>query len=242
MLHSFCSDVNNKDIIKQVDKSEPHKQKTYWQILAKLFISQIKSVYIMILEQDVLCLWNTDAPVVSIYNLRNGYMSYLLVFTFRSLYNLLGAVLAIFISILKKYLTQDYRYCKLKKNFWKVLYIMLRTSVEIWWYFVAKICVKRNLSPGLLRWSSLQTNEGQRQTEFHLVGFKNKIIKCLRRWQYDPLIIERTLGLVLGPSTDLYRPFLKHCTRIYKAVGLYDGPCQNLLRGDKVMIFVPFDC
>ena len=39
------------------------------------------------------------------------------------------------------------------------------------------------------------------------------------KWQYDPVIIERTIGLVLGPSTALYEPFLKHCTLTNKAVG-----------------------
>ena len=47
----------------------------------------------------------------------------------------------------------------------------------------------------------------------------SKIIQRLRRRQYDPLIIERTIGLVLGPSTTLYGPFLKHCTLTNKAVG-----------------------
>ena len=77
------------------------------------------------------------------------------------------------LQITSKLLTQGYRY---------ILYHKLRkylessldhtpTVVEIWWYFVPRICDKRNLSPGLLRWSSLQTKEGQRHTEFHLVGF-----------------------------------------------------------------------
>ena len=70
----------------------------------------------------------------------------------------------------------------------------------------------------------------------------SKIVKRLRRRQYDPLIIDRTIGLVLGPCTALYKPFLKHCTLTNKAVGLYDGPWPNLLRGDKVLIFVPSDC
>ena len=35
----------------------------------------------------------------------------------------------------------------------------------------------------------------------------------------DPLIIENTIGLVLGPSTALCRSFLKHCTLTNKAVG-----------------------
>ena len=37
--------------------------------------------------------------------------------------------------------------------------------------------------------------------------------------QYDQVIIERTIGLVLGPSTALYEQFLKHCTLTNKAVG-----------------------
>ena len=47
----------------------------------------------------------------------------------------------------------------------------------------------------------------------------SKIVKRLRRRQYDPVIIERTIGLVLGPSTALYEHFLKHCTLPNKAVG-----------------------
>ena len=35
----------------------------------------------------------------------------------------------------------------------------------------------------------------------------------------DPAIIERTIGLVLGPFTALYRSFLKRCTLTNKAVG-----------------------
>ena len=37
--------------------------------------------------------------------------------------------------------------------------------------------------------------------------------------QADPLIIETTIGLVLGPCTALCRLFLKHCTLTNKAVG-----------------------
>ena len=47
----------------------------------------------------------------------------------------------------------------------------------------------------------------------------SKIVKRLRRRQYDPFIIERTIGIVIDPSTALYRPFLKHCTLTNKAVG-----------------------
>ena len=41
--------------------------------------------------------------------------------------------------------------------------------------------------------------------------------KRLRRRQYDQLIIERTIGLVLGPSTTLYILFLKVCNLTNKA-------------------------
>ena len=48
----------------------------------------------------------------------------------------------------------------------------------------------------------------------------SKIVKLLRRRQYDPLNIERTIGLVFGLCTALYRIFLlKHCTLTNKAVG-----------------------
>ena len=46
-----------------------------------------------------------------------------------------------------------------------------------------------------------------------------KIVKRFRRRRYDPVIIERTIGLVLGSSTALYESFLKHCTLTNKAVG-----------------------
>ena len=75
--------------------------------------------------------------------------------------------------------------------------------------FVPRIFVKRNLSPGLPRWSSLQTKEGQRHTEFLLVGFENSQTPSTTVWPSDH---------VLGPSTALYEPFLKHCTLTNKAV------------------------
>ena len=43
-------------------------------------------------------------------------------------------------------------------------------------------------------------------------------MKRIRRRQYDLSIIKRTLGLVLGPFTALYRSFLKRCTLTNKAV------------------------
>ena len=53
----------------------------------------------------------------------------------------------------------------------------------------------------------------------NFISSGSKIVKGLRRRQYDPLIIETTIGLVLGPCTALCRLFLKHCTLTNKAVG-----------------------
>ena len=46
----------------------------------------------------------------------------------------------------------------------------------------------------------------------------SKIVKRLRHREYDPVIIERTVGLGLDPSSALYRSFLKHCTLTNKEV------------------------
>ena len=44
-------------------------------------------------------------------------------------------------------------------------------------------------------------------------------MKSDNQYTNDPAIIERTIGLVLGPFTALYRSFLKRCTLTNKAVG-----------------------
>ena len=53
----------------------------------------------------------------------------------------------------------------------------------------------------------------------NFVSSGSNIVKRLRRRKYDQLIIERTIGLVLGPSTALYSSSLEHCTLNNKAVG-----------------------
>ena len=77
------------------------------------------------------------------------------------------------LQITSKLLTQSYRYHKLWKNIWKVLPVILWAFIKIGWTIVSRICLWRNLSPGLLRRYSLQTKEGQRCSEFRLVGLKN---------------------------------------------------------------------
>ena len=54
----------------------------------------------------------------------------------------------------------------------------------------------------------------------HLVFYSDLVYKLRRvkaASKYDPAIIERTVGLVLGPFTSLYRSFLKRCTMTNKA-------------------------
>ena len=55
--------------------------------------------------------------------------------------------------------------------------------------------------------------------ESNFISSASKIVKRLRRRQYDPEIIERIIDLVLGPFTALYISSLKRCTLTKKAVG-----------------------
>ena len=55
--------------------------------------------------------------------------------------------------------------------------------------------------------------------EANFISSGSKIVKRLRRRQYDLAIIERTIGIVLVSFTAFYRSFLKRCTLTNKAVG-----------------------
>ena len=76
-------------------------------------------------------------------------------------------------------------------------------------YRFQNMYLKKSLTRSLL-WSCLQTKDGQRQTNFISSG--SKIVKRLRHRQYDPVIIDGTIGLVFCPSTALCRSFLMVCT------------------------------
>ena len=61
-----------------------------------------------------------------------------------------------------------------KINIWKVHQVIHWAFIQIWWNIVSRICFWRNLSIGLLLWSSLQTTEkGQMRSEFRIVGLEN---------------------------------------------------------------------
>ena len=114
-----------------------------------------------------------------------------------------------------KLLTQGYRYHKLRRNLWKVLWVILWFSVQIWCNIVSRshVCIKRNHSPALLRWSK----EGQRWNEFHIFGLENSETPSTSTWPSDHREDERYYA---WPFYSLvYRSFLTRCTLTNKAVG-----------------------
>ena len=76
--------------------------------------------------------------------------------------------------------------------------------------------------------------------EANLISSGSKIVKRLRRRQYDPAIIERTIGLVLNPCTALYRSFLKRCTLTIKAVGTILRAFFKPLRPFRLLVGTPW--
>ena len=97
------------------------------------------------------------------------------------------------------------------------------------------ICIKRNHSPGLRRWSCLQTKKDQRRSKFHLVGLENSetpstsSVRPSDHWEDDMFL--------LGSSYLSWSVALSLTRRL----GLHDGPCPNLLRCDRILILVPSD-
>ena len=110
-----------------------------------------------------------------------------------------------------------YRYHKLRKTFGK----FFRSYSELLSKF-GDISFQEYLSKGISHpvfYGDLVYKLRMVKDTPNFILSGSKIVKRLRRRQYDPVIIERTIGLVLGPSTALYEPFLKHCTLTNKAVG-----------------------
>ena len=151
-----------------------------------------------------------------------------MVFTFLSwLLDLIGVALAFRISILKifnlgnlltsKLLTQGYRYDKLRQTFGN----FFMSYSDLLSKF-GEISLQEYVTEGISQpvfYGDLVYILRRVRCEANFVSSGSKIVKRLRRRKYDPLIIERTIGLVLGPSTALYRSFLKHFTLTNKAMG-----------------------
>ena len=121
------------------------------------------------------------------------------------------------LQITSKLLTQGYRYHKLRKTFGK----FFRSFSELLSKFGA-ISFQEYVSKGITHpvfYGDLVYKLRRVKSESNFISSGSKIVKRLRRRQYDPEIIERTISLVLGPFTALYRSFLKRCTLTNKAVG-----------------------
>ena len=121
------------------------------------------------------------------------------------------------LQITSDLLTQGYRYHKLRKTFGKIL----RSYSQLMSKF-GDMSFQEYVSKGISHpvfYGDLVYKLRRVKGTPNFISSGSKIVKRLRRRQYDPLITERTIGLVLGPSTTLYGPFLKHCTLTSKAVG-----------------------
>ena len=58
----------------------------------------------------------------------------------------------------------------------------------------------------------------RRIDSMYCISWGSKIVKRFWRRHYDPVMIEKTIVLVLGPSSALYRLFIKHCTLTHNSV------------------------
>ena len=67
---------------------------------------------------------------------------------------------------------------------------------------------------------------------------KLKSIEIRVYYYYDQRIIEKSIGLVIGPFTAMF----KYYPLTNNAMGLQDGYCPNLRRGGNVPSFIPSDC
>ena len=121
------------------------------------------------------------------------------------------------LQITSKLLIQGYRYHKLRKTFGK----FFRSYSELLSKF-GDISFQEYVFKGISHsvfYGDLVYKLRRVKDTPNFISSGSKIVKRLRRRQYDPLIIETTIGLVLGPCTALCRLFLKHCTLTNKAVG-----------------------
>ena len=111
------------------------------------------------------------------------------------------------LQINSKLLTWGYIYHKLRKTFGKCF----RSYSELLSKFGAISC-QEYVSKGLAYpffYGDPVYKLSRVKVEANFISSGSKIVKRIRRPRYDPAIIERTVGLVLGPFTALYIAFLK---------------------------------
>ena len=119
------------------------------------------------------------------------------------------------LQITSKLLTQGYRYHKLRKTLGKIS----RSYSELLSKF-GEISYQEYVSDGISHpfcYVDLVYKLRRVKGAANFVSLGSKIFK--RRQKYDPVIIERNISLVLGPSIALYRSFLEHCTLNNTTVG-----------------------
>ena len=150
-----------------------------------------------------------------------------MVFTFHSWLDLLGDVLAFLISILKIFKSLQKYWFRVTDitNFEKHL-----ESSSGHWTIVSKICFWRNLSTGLQGWSTLSTMEGQRPSEFRLVGLES-------HRKYNTVIIERTLGLAL-----VHTALCTLNNNVVRTTLYMTGHIQIASEETRPLILFPVDC
>ena len=121
------------------------------------------------------------------------------------------------LQLTSKLLTQGYRYHQLRKTFGK----FFRSYSDLLSKF-GEISFQEYVWEGIshpVLYGDLVYILRRVRCEANFVSSGSYIVKRLRRRKYYAMTIERTIGLVLGPSTALYRSFLEHCTLTNKAVG-----------------------
>ena len=111
------------------------------------------------------------------------------------------------LQITSQLLTQGYRYHKLRKTFGK-FFRLYSEHLSKFSDILFQEYVSKGISHPVVYVDLVYKLRRVKDTP-NSISSGSKIVKRLRRRrQYDPLIIERTKGLVLRPSTALYRPFL----------------------------------
>ena len=117
------------------------------------------------------------------------------------------------LQLSSKLLIQGYRYHKLRKFF--------RSYSDLLSKF-GEISFQEYFTEGISHpvfYGDIVYKLRRVRCEANFVSSGSKIVKRLQRRMYDPLIIEKTIGLVLGSSTALYRSFLKRCNLTNKGMG-----------------------
>ena len=103
-------------------------------------------------------------------------------------------------------MTQGYRYHKLRKTFGKFFSAYSELLSKFGDFLFQEKVAKGIAHP--VFYGDLVFKLRRVKDTPNFISSGSKIVKRLRQRQYDPLIIEWTIGLVLGPSPALYRPFL----------------------------------